>query len=141
VEIAKEVKVQWMQPGAELESWIKKWKEDAEAHRYISIPFFFVYFLWWARNNAIFQNNFIPCEVVAGMTIKLVWEYKVRDETKEGQKTFNASDHRHNPLGFFDGASQGHPPLCLTSLWASIQICSSCKSYKALVTHRWWSTG
>jgi hypothetical protein len=67
-----------MRPEEELEIWIKNWKEDVEVYSYISIPFFFVYFPWWSRNNAIFQNSFIPCEVVAGLTVKLVGEYKVK---------------------------------------------------------------
>jgi hypothetical protein len=53
-----------MNPEGDLEMLGKEVEGDVRSN--VSIPFLFVYFLWWARNSAIFQNIQILGEVVAG---------------------------------------------------------------------------
>jgi hypothetical protein len=38
------------------------------------------------QKNAIFQSNFIPYEVVAGLAVKLVGEYKFEMKQKKVRK-------------------------------------------------------
>lgn len=54
-----------------LSEWLKRWKVDEENGGIISLPIFIFYFLWWAQNVCIFQNNFIPLELVVGLATKL----------------------------------------------------------------------
>jgi hypothetical protein len=79
---------------------------------YIATPFFFVYFLWWARNCAIFQNTFIPFEVVAGLVIKLVGEHKPAQKVKKPRIPVMPSILDGVSWSFFDRACQGHPSKC-----------------------------
>ena len=68
--------------GISLEHKAKAWWTEKSVRLYSAYPSLFSYGIWWARNTVIFNNKLIPPEINKGI-----------------------------PWDFFDGASQGDPPL------------------------------
>jgi hypothetical protein len=71
-----------------------------------------IYNIWWAYNNVIFNENLVLPKVTKTLTLHQVVEFK---ENPRGQKMHNlvlpSLDYEIS-MGYFDGASQGHPPKC-----------------------------
>jgi len=53
-----------------LERSFEKWEQDNSVKSYAAFPSLLVSDLWWARNQAIFQDTFTPPEVTAGLIQK-----------------------------------------------------------------------
>ena len=98
--VATTINLQGIMPQESLESWYKRWKESTGI-ALPTIPFFYVYFLWWGRNSSIFHNQNIPVEVVVGLIIKLTEEYKVTPKFKKDTIVVDGPVGGGNALGIF----------------------------------------
>jgi hypothetical protein len=68
--------------------------------------------IWWACNSTIFKDKWVSPEITTALTLSQATEFK---EDPKGQKLCNPilpSLDYEIPWGYFDGASQGHPPSC-----------------------------
>jgi hypothetical protein len=79
----------------------------------IRYPCNLVYGIWWASNSSIFQNADIPPEISAGLIVKLTQEYKMEPKLKNPRAPVMPQLDSNIPWAFFDGASQGDPPVCV----------------------------
>ena len=72
----------------------------------------FVYTIWEARNKTIFNNTWIPPDIVISLLIRKLQEHK-RDIAKTKIKIIRMciEINKGIPWAFFDGASQWEPPL------------------------------
>jgi hypothetical protein len=77
-----------------------------------ALPCFFMFFIWWKRNVIIFQDRFIPPNVVVGLDYKL--DIQFRKEPKKIKRCITKMLDliEGTPWGFFDGEIQGHHPQC-----------------------------
>jgi hypothetical protein len=79
---------------------------------YGSLPYHFVYFIWWECNSSLSQDKQVPSEVFFGLIEKLKKEFKCEPKQKKTMIPTMSSMRFEIPWGFFDGSSQGHPPRC-----------------------------
>jgi hypothetical protein len=79
---------------------------------YSGLPSLMISNIWWARNSTIFKDKWVSPEITVALTITQEAKFK---EDPKGYKPFNPilpSLDYEIPWGYFDGASQGHPPSC-----------------------------
>jgi hypothetical protein len=81
--LSKEFKIENHVPNRDLEDWLKLWQENMVNKEYFSLPFFFIYFVWWSRNSLVFQDIQIPYEVTIGLIGKLSTEFKSKKKNKK----------------------------------------------------------
>jgi hypothetical protein len=86
--------------------------QDKDSQEHTSIPFFFIYFIWWSRNSFVFNDISIPSEEVAGLIVKLTGKYKVNIKEKKIKTPIIPQIVEGVPWVFFDGFNQGHQPRC-----------------------------
>jgi hypothetical protein len=70
----------------------------------------FLCFFLWGRNLFIFQDKFIPPEVVIGLVLNLIEEFRCETKIPKQHKPFMHDSLEGIPWGFFNGASQGNLP-------------------------------
>jgi hypothetical protein len=68
--------------------------------------------LWWACNISLLKEKFIPPEITRGVMLNLVEELTKEPKEKNLCNLELPSIDFEVPLGNFDGACQGHPPMC-----------------------------
>jgi ribonuclease HI len=85
---------------------------DREVKLYTSLPTILINNLWWVRNTNIFKEKLVPPKVTAALTIGQTMEFL--NKPKETVPHFSMLQKLDFgiPWGYFDGASQGHPPRC-----------------------------
>jgi len=76
------------------------------------MPSFMVSCIWCARNSSIFNDKDIPLEVTTGIILNLPKEFLIDIEIKDPRVSVMLELDFGIPWGFFDGACQGHPPVC-----------------------------
>jgi hypothetical protein len=77
-----------------------------------SFPCHFVYYIWWDRNHIVFQDKQIHSGSGGILIEKLTNEYKCDPKQQKVRVLLMPLLDYETPWGFFDGASQGHPPRC-----------------------------
>jgi hypothetical protein len=66
----------------------------------------------WSHNSIIFRDKDIPLDVIAGLVIKITKEYMVDHKVKIPRNLVMPVLDGDIPWGYFDCASEGHPPIC-----------------------------
>jgi hypothetical protein len=95
-----------------LEEWLFDWKQSQSASSFGFVSGIFVYFIWWAKNSAIFQNIVLILELVAGLISKMASDFKNKLKKIKVRNLVMPKVKDGIPWGFFDGACQGHPSFC-----------------------------
>jgi hypothetical protein len=91
---------------------LKTWKVDLGTKDFSSLPFFMVYFLWWARNVCIFEDFHIPLKIVTSLVFKLSQEFRSVVKVPKHKVLSKPIIDKSMSWVFFDRASQGHPLGC-----------------------------
>jgi ribonuclease HI len=68
--------------------------------------------IWWARNSVVFKDKTVPPEMIAAISISQDEEFKTKLRTSKHCFIVPPPIDYTIPWGFFDWASQGHPPSC-----------------------------
>ena len=71
----------------------------------------YIFSIWEARNRAIFNNSWTPPDITISLLISKVQEHKRDVPTTKTRIIRDLVINREIPWDFFDGASQGEPPL------------------------------
>ena len=98
-------------PGNYLEHKASTWWTDKSICQYSALPSLFCYGIWWAGNIVIFNNKLIPTEVTSTLVIQWVKEHRSQEKYKKNGIMIPLEINKSIPWAFFDGASQGDPPL------------------------------
>jgi ribonuclease HI len=102
--------IQWN--NASLDECFKNWLADKVVKLFKGFPCIFVNSIWWAHNSGIFKDEALPSEVVAGLVLKIAKEFKLEVKEKKSRIPIMPDLLAGVSWGFFDSASQGHPPRC-----------------------------
>ena len=90
-----------------LEGKTKSWWNDERVGPFEAFPILFVYSIWEARNKSIFNNTWIPPDIVIPLLMRKLQEHK-RDTTKTKIRIISIPEmNKEMPWAFFDRASQG----------------------------------
>jgi ribonuclease HI len=95
-----------------LEECLKYWLQDRATKLYSGLPSIFTSNIWWARNNAVFNDKFMPPEVTTNITLNQAVEFREDPKALKTRLPVLPTIDYEVPWGYFDGASQGHPPMC-----------------------------
>ena len=98
-------------PSTSLKHKANAWWKYSFVLLYSDLRSLLTHGIWWERNTTIFNNKLIPIEVTSALVIW--WAKEHRSQEKE-QKIRVLIPIEINILihwAFFDGASQGDPPL------------------------------
>ena len=76
-----------------------------------ALPSLFAYGIWWARSIAIFQIKLIPPEVTMALVVQWTRDHKSKYKEPTKGTIVPLEINKEVPWDFFDGASQGDPPL------------------------------
>jgi hypothetical protein len=95
-----------------MEEWLDAWRKEPIIRDFVSLPCFIFYFIWWVRNLNIFHNKGLPTEVLVDLICHLAIFFKKDLGKKKQCIPTMPMLVEETPWGFFDGASQGHPPIC-----------------------------
>jgi hypothetical protein len=95
-----------------LEECFRSWVRDRAVALYAGLPSIMVSNIWWARNNVIFKDRFIPPEKTTSLTLNMAEEFKEALKPQKSCCPLPPDIDYSIPWGYFDGASQGVPPRC-----------------------------
>ena len=89
----------------------KDWWANEALFNYTAFLVLFVYTMWETRNRVIFKNTSTQIDISTNMLVQKAQEHQFT--LKKGKKrTVKAPEIDKNfPWDFFDGASQGDPPI------------------------------
>ena len=94
-----------------LEEKTKAWWSDEKVDQFEAFPILYVYSIWEARNKAIFNNTWVTPDTVIPLIFNKIHEHK-KDSTRNKTRIIREPEiNKEMPWDFFDGASQGDPPL------------------------------
>jgi hypothetical protein len=68
--------------------------------------------LWWVRNSSIFRNVGIPPATTTSLIINISKDFIVDAKEKNHRFSILPDMDLDISWGLFDGAIQGHPPVC-----------------------------
>ena len=88
-----------------LEEKTKAWWNDERVGPFEAFPILFVYSIWEARNKTIFNNTWIPPDIVISLLMSKLQEHK-KDIAKTKIRIIKKPEiNKEMPWAFFDGAS------------------------------------
>ena len=91
--------------NATLEERTKAWWNDKRVGPFEAFPILFVYSIWVAKNKAIFNNTWIPPNIVISLLMSKIQEHK-RDQVIFRTRIIrDPVINREMPWAFFDGES------------------------------------
>ena len=89
----------------------KSWWSDEKVDQFEAFPILYVYSIWEARNKAIFNNTWVPPDIVNTLLLNKIQEHKKDSIRHKTRAIREPKINKEMPWAFFDGASQGDPPL------------------------------
>ena len=98
--------------GDNLEDSVKNWYFEMLVTSFPCLPGLLVNNLWGACNLAVFKDTLVPPEVTTSVTLIQTSEFKVDPKEPKQRSPVFPEVHFGTLWGFFDEASQGHPPMC-----------------------------
>ena len=107
----KKLKSQEPYARTSLEQKSCAWWSYSSVHLFSAFPSSFTYRIWWACNTTIFNNRFIPHELTTTLVVQWIREHKSKEKELKIRKMVPPVINKEIPWAYFDGASQGNPPL------------------------------
>lgn len=114
--ISEKLKTQESWNKTSLEKCYRSWIQDRSVSFYAGLPSIMVSNIWWAWNNAVFNDKLVPPEVRASLTLSMAEEFKEDPRTQKVHCPIPRAIDYTIPWGYFDAASQGHPPNCVVGV-------------------------
>jgi ribonuclease HI len=111
VNILKEqlkAKANWNQGS--VEDCFRTWIQDRSISLYAGLLGIMISNIWWARNNVVFKDKLVPPEVTMTISLSQAKEFKAKIRASKTRTMIPPLIDYTIPWGFFNGASQGHPP-------------------------------
>ena len=72
---------------------------------------FLFFTIWETRNRVVFKNTWTPLEIMTNVLMHKLNEHQAFPNPKPTGNIKVIKIDKNKPLGFFDGSSQGEPPL------------------------------
>jgi hypothetical protein len=91
---------------------LKIWCENYNVKSFKGLPFTIAWGLWLVRNDSLFENKIIPAIQVASQALNILKHFKQTKSSKPMSIIVEEEIDKLEAWAFFNGASQGEPPLC-----------------------------
>jgi ribonuclease HI len=95
-----------------LEECFRNWLQDITISLYAGLPSIMITNIWWERNNVVFKDKTVSPEVTTTLSLTQAEEFKTEPRSRKQRFIVPPPIDYTIPWGYFDGASQGHPPAC-----------------------------
>ena len=89
----------------------KDWWANEALCNYAAFPILFVYTIWETRNRAIFKNLWTPIDITTNILVQKAQEYQSFPKKGKKRTVKHPEIDKSFPWAFFNGASQGDPPI------------------------------
>ena len=87
------------------------WWNNTAVCNFVAFHVLFVYTIWEARNRENFKNIWTPIDVTSALLVQKVEEHKSSQKNGKTRHVKTPQIDQSYPWDFFDGASQGYPPI------------------------------
>ena len=90
---------------------MKNWWSNERVCQHEAFLALFVFTIWETRNRAIFKNIWTSSEITVNVLLQKIMEHQTTPKQKPRRVLKPPNIDKNTPWAFFDGASQGEPPL------------------------------